>query len=195
MQMFTLGFGSWLRCLTSRNPLVRVSDRIEAATILFIVAVALLSAPIVGAVGTATHDSLARQYATDRAARQKISATVTDDSTLAPQANEDPFLTPIRWEFVGTVHTAEVRTNRMEAGEKLGIWIDTKGDRTTQPPTDEDAATEAVVAGFGLWFTAVGVAAAAWAIIRLRLIRSRYAAWDRELDDLADNGGRTSYNA
>jgi hypothetical protein len=46
-----------------------------------------------------------------------------------------------------------------------------------------------------LWFAAVGVATAAWTVLRIRLDRLRYADWDRELDDLADNGGRTNRNA
>ncbi len=195
MQMFTLSFGSWLRCLRGRNPLVRVSDRIEATAALLLITAALLAAPIAGAMGTAAHDTLARQYATDRAARQQVTATVTEDSTLAPRAYEEPFLTSVRWEFASAVHTAEVRTHHMRAGEHVSIWIDTRGDRTTKPLTDENAATEAVVTGFGLWFAAVGVVTAIWAVLRLRLNRSRSAAWDRELDDLADNGGRANRNA
>ena len=50
MQTFTLSFGSWLRRLTVRNPLVRTSDRIEAAAVLLIFVVALLAAPVAGSV-------------------------------------------------------------------------------------------------------------------------------------------------
>ena len=66
--------------------------------------------------------------------------------------------------------------------------------RTVKPLTDQDAATEAAVTAFGLWFAAVGVATAAWTVLRIRLDRMRYADWDRELDDLADSGGRTNLN-
>lgn len=195
MHMFTLGLGSWWRCLRGRNPLVRVSDRVEAATGLLVIVVALLAAPVAGAMGTAAHDSLVHRYAADRAARQQVAATVTADSTLAPLAYEEPFLTPVRWEFARAVHTAEVRTYHMKAGEHVTIWIDTKGDRIAKPLTDDNAATQAVVTGFGLWFAAVGVASAIWTVLRLRLNRSRSAAWDRALDDLADNGGRTNRGA
>ncbi len=195
VHVFTVGFGSWSRRLSGRNPLVRVSDRIEAVAILLVVAVALLAAPIAGAVGTAVHDSLVHRYASDRASRQQVTATVTADGALEPRAYEEPFLTPIRWNFAGVAHTAEVRSYHMKAGEQLSIWVDTTGDRTTKPLTDENAATQAVVTGFGLWFAAVGAASAIWTVLRLRLNRSRYAAWDRELDDLADNGGRTNRNA
>jgi hypothetical protein len=194
MQTFTPSLGSWLRRLSARNPLVRTSDRIEAAAMLLVFVVALLATPVAGALGTATYDNLTDRFAADRLNRQEVTATATDDSILAPRAYEEPFLTPIRWQFAGNDYTEEVRTYRMKAGEQLTIWIDTEGNRTKKPLTDENAATEAVVTAFGLWFATVGVAAAAWTILRIRLNRLRYAGWDRELDDLADNGGRTNHN-
>ena len=196
MQTFTLSFGSWLRRLSVRNPLVRTSDRIEAAAVLLIVVLALLAAPVSGSVGTVVYDNLTHRFAADRLSRHEVAATVTHDSSLAPQAYEKPFLTPIQWEFAGHVYAEEMRTSdRMKAGEQQRIWIDAAGSRTMKPLTDQDAATEAAVTAFGLWFAAVGVATAAWTVLRLRLDRLRYADWDRELDDLADNGGRTNRNA
>lgn len=195
MQIFTLGVGSWLRCLTSRNALVRASDRVEAAALLLVFVMALLAAPVAGAAGTALHDDLTHRFAAERAARQEIVATATEDSTMSPTGYQKPFLTPVRWTFAGTTHTEEVRTELMKAGEQLTIWIDTKGDRTFKPPSDNNAATAALVAGFGLWSTTVGIAAAAWTALRLRLIRTRYAEWDRALEDLAGNDGRKNHNA
>jgi hypothetical protein len=194
METFTLGLGNWLRCVTGRNSLARVSDRLEAAALLLAVAVVLIAAAIAGAVGTAYHDSLAREYATDRASRHTIVATAMKDSVLAPESNEKSFLTTIRWDFLGREHEDEVRSDRMKMGDITTIWIDASGNRTTEPLTDGDAAIEAVLAAFTLWFTAMVVAATAWTLLRISLDRSRYAAWDRELDDLADNGGRTSHN-
>lgn len=195
MQVFTLGLGNWLRCLSARSPLVRVTDRLEAAALLLIVIVALVAAPIAGAVGTATNESLARQYAIDRATRHRVVATVTGDSILSPEAYEEPFLTPIRWQFLGGQHEGNVRTYRMKAGDTTNIWVDDKGEQGAEPLTDENAATEAAVVGFALWLTSVGIATALWMLLRSRLNRLRYAAWDRELDDLAGNDGRTNRNA
>ena len=196
MQTFTLSFGSWLRRLNVRNPLVRTSDRIEAAAVLLIAVLALLAAPVAGAAGTAVYDNLTHRFAADRLSRHEVAATVTHDSSLAPQAYEKPFLTPIQWQFAGHVHTDEVRTpDRIKAGERQKIWIDAAGSRTVKPLTDQNAATEAAVTAFGLWFAAVGVATAAWTVLRIRLDRMRYADWDRELDDLADSGGQTNRNA
>jgi hypothetical protein len=190
MQTFTLSLGSLLRRLSAGNPLVRLSDRLEATTLLIVIAVALLSAPVAGAVGTGTYDSLKHAFAVDRTNSREVSATVTADSTLAPRAYEDPFLTPIQWRFEGALHTGQVRTTYMKTGDRLTIWIDTKGDRKMTPLTDQDAATQAILAALGLWSAAVAVAIASWAALRAWLVRSRHAAWDRELHDLLDGGRR-----
>ena len=52
MQTFTLTMGSWLRRLLVRNPLVRASDRIEAAAMCIALASAVLVIPVAGAFGT-----------------------------------------------------------------------------------------------------------------------------------------------
>jgi hypothetical protein len=190
MQTFTFSLGSLLRRLSARNPLVRVSDRLEATTLLIVFAVALFAAPVAGAVGTGTYDNVKHAFAVDRINSREVSATVTAESTLAPRAYEDPFLTPIQWQFEGAVHTGQVRTTYMKTGDRMTIWIDTKGDRKMSPLTDQDAATQAILAALGLWFAAVVVAIASWAALRARLDRSRHAAWDRELHDLLDGGRR-----
>ena len=178
-----------------RNPLVRTSDRIEAVATLLVFLVAILAAPVAGFVGTAVYDDLSHRFAADRLNRQEVMAAATGDSILAPREYEEPFLTPIRWQAAGSDNTEEVRTYRMQAGEQLTIWVDTAGNRAKKLLTNHNAATEAVLTAFGLWFATVGVAAAAWIVLRIRLNRLRYASWDRELDDLADDGGRTNYNA
>ncbi|RDH78163.1 hypothetical protein DVS77_12510 [Mycolicibacterium moriokaense] len=195
MQTFTLTLGCWLQRLIGRNSLVRGSDRVETVAVLLVVAVALLAAPLAGAMGTATHDSLARRFAEDRATRQEVVAIVTDDSTVAPRVYEELFLTPVRWQLAGAPHTAQVLTDRKKAGDRVRVWIDARGELTTKPLTDHNAASGAVVTGFGVWFAVVGVASAAWFGLRRRLDRARYADWDRELAQLADDGGRTNRNA
>ena len=129
----------------------------------------------------------AHRSAADRATRHTIVAAVTDDSAFAPRPYEAPFLTDINWMFNGAPHTGEVATSFMRAGEPLSIWIDANGDLTTQPLTDQHAATEAVITGFGWWFISVGIAAGGWTLLRLRLNQTRYATWDRELDRLEES--------
>jgi hypothetical protein len=190
MQTFTLSLGSWLRRLSARNPMVRKSDRLEAAALLIVIAVTLFAAPVAGAVGTGTHDNLKHAFAVDRINSREVEAMATRDSEWSPRSYEKPFVTPVRWHFQGAVHTDEVQTDYMKAGNRLTIWIDAIGNRRTQPLTDRDAATEAVLTAVGLWFAAVVVAIGSWAVLRMWLDRSRHAAWDRELHDLIDGGRR-----
>ena len=60
MQPFTLSIGAWLRRLTTRNLLVRRSDRIEAVALLVVLATEILAAPVAGAVGTAVRQGVHR---------------------------------------------------------------------------------------------------------------------------------------
>jgi hypothetical protein len=49
-------------CAFCRNPLVRVTDRLEALVIVLAIVVSLLAAPVAGAVGTAVYDARRQQY-------------------------------------------------------------------------------------------------------------------------------------
>lgn len=191
MQTFTLRFGL-LNRLSMNNPLVRATDRIEAVATLLVVLLAIVAVPIAGAMGTAVYDDLARTFAAERPSRHAVDAVAVGASHVAPQPYERPHLTEIRWEFAGTTHTDEIRTGEMDTGERIAVWVDDAGNRVQPVPTDEDAAAQAVIAAFAFWAAVVGSAATAWVLLRMRLNRLRSEAWDRELDDLADNDGRTN---
>ena len=196
MQTVTLNMGSWLRRLVVRNPLVRASDRIEAAAIFVGLASAVLVVPFAGALGTAVYDNRVHAFTAERLAVHEVEATATQDSSVTRLPYQSSVLTPLQWQFAGHTHTDIVSTPEdMEVGEKTSIWVDAAGDRVERPPSDLDAAIEAVMAAFGMWVAVAGGGAAGYALLRSRLNRMRYAAWDRELDDLADNGGRTNRNA
>lgn len=196
MQPFTLSIGAWLRRLTTRNPLVRRSDRIEAVALLVVLATVILAAPVAGAVGTAVHDSRAQEVTAGRLSRHTVQATVTRDSSMAGWPYEQRFRTTIQWQFKGTVHSDEWRSmNWRKAGDKQSIWIDAVGNRAAEPLSGLDAAIEAAVVAFGLWLAVVGIGTTLWIILRTWLDRSRNAGWDRALNDLADDGGRTSRNS
>ena len=194
MQTFSLSLASWWHHLLARNPLVRGSDRIEAVAVLLIVVVGILVIPLAGAAGTAVFDERTHAFAADRLTRHQVEATATRDSTASLEAYEKPFLTQIHWQYAGGTHTDEMRTERMKAGDPLPIWVDAAGNRSAEPLSDKDAAAAAIVAALALWAAVVGSATAVWAGLRHRLIRLRYADWDRELDDLAGNG-RANNNA
>lgn len=195
MQTYTLRWGVWLHRLLARNPLVRVSDRVEAVAVVLTFLIAVLAVPVAGAVGTAVHADLAASFALQRSERTELQARAVADSSVVPRSSGNSFRTPIEWEFGGRAHAAEVRTASVQEGDAVTIWVDRSGDRVGEPFTDEEAVVRAVIAAIAVWGVSVGFATAGWVVLRWRLDRARYADWDRELDDLAGNDGRTNRNA
>ncbi|ADU00972.1 Rv1733c family protein [Mycolicibacterium gilvum] len=192
MQTFTLGFGVWLRRLASRSPLVRSTDRVEAAVMTLIVVAGVCAVPIAGAVGTAEYDRLTNSLAAERLTHREVDATVVRDSRTVSEPYETTYLTEIGWNVGSVARTAEITTTRKSAGDRLTIWVDDSGDLVRKGLTDGDAATQAVVGALGVWFAVTGLGVATWMLLRLRLDHLRSQNWDRELDDLADNGGRSN---
>lgn len=195
MQTFTLDAGAWLRRLVGRNPLVRRADRVEAAATLLMALLAILALPIAAAAGTAMHESLANEFTQERLSHSQVDGTASADSRDVPQLYGEAYLTEISWEVDGLAHTETLRTGQLRAGEHLAVWVDEAGNRTTKPPSDADAVVQAAVAACGLWATALTPAVALWLLLRRRLTRARWMAWDRELGDLADDDGRSNNSA
>ena len=87
MDTFTVRSPRWLVVrLFGRNPLIRISDRIEALVLVLTVVVSLLAAPIAAAVGTAVHDSRSHLYAEQAQTRRTVTATVIDSPAEATQS-------------------------------------------------------------------------------------------------------------
>jgi hypothetical protein len=187
MQTFTLTMSNWVRRLIARNPLVRASDRLEAASMLAVLVAMALVVPFAGALGTAIYDSRAHAFAFERSGLQQVEATAVHDSAFARLPYDASHVTALQWNSAGRTHTDVVNTeDNMKAGQRTLVWVDDQGTVTTHPRTDEDAAAEAVIGAFVLWATVAGVGVAAVALMRRALNKARYAAWDRALDDLAN---------
>jgi hypothetical protein len=195
MQTFTFTLGSWMRRLLTRNALVRTGDRVEAIAMLLALLFAVLAVPVAGALGTAVYDNRIHVFADERTARHEVEATATDDSSVTALPYQFSYVSEVRWEYAGQIHTGVTSTRyRMKAGDQTSVWVDAAGDLTRPPRGDNDAAAEAVTAAFGLWMAVAGAAGAAYALSHALLNRVRHDAWDRELADLADNDGRTNRN-
>lgn len=195
MQIFTFNLGAWSRRLVGGNPLVRTSDRVEAAATLLVALLAMLAMPIAAAAGTAIHENLVNEFAQERLSHQRVDATASADSREVPELYAKPYLTEISWEVHGLAHSETIRTGQLRAGEHLALWVDEAGNRTMAPPSNVDAAVQAAGAACGLWAMALAPAAAVWLLLRRRLTRARWTAWDRELGELADDDGRSNNSA
>lgn len=197
MDNFTFGAArGWALRLFGRHPLVRVSDRIEAFATAFAVVVAVLAIPVVGAVGTSVHDARARVYAEQAATWHQVTATASQDSTAIVRPNTITFVVRARWNASGTNHDSTISwPTSAKAGDRTSIWVDAGGEAVDGPAVPGRAGVDAVGAAVSLWLGIVLAVSGLAFVVRWRLNRARFAAWDRALQasvdgDSADDGGR-----
>jgi hypothetical protein len=187
MDTFTVRLPRWrLVRLIGRNPLIRVSDRIEAVVLVLAVALSLLAVPVAAAVGTAVHDTRQRVYAEQAQDRQMITGTVVDDSPTQVWRSKT-MAVRARWFAAGAEHTGAVKTRQpVKSGDSIDIWVDQNGFQVA-PPT-RTAVDEAVAAALATWLGVAGAAAALFVGTRAALDRSRHARWQHDFDNLVSDG-------
>ena len=121
MQAFTLGPRRWRTVRAfGVNPLVRISDRIEAIVVVSAVATSLLAAPVAGAIGTAVHDARSRVYAEEAHTRQPISAIVTTNGHSAAIARPYPTTAVVQARWRAKAWRRAERTLSRERGRRAG---------------------------------------------------------------------------
>lgn len=82
MDSFAVRPGTWpvLR-IFNRSPLMRASDRIEAAIVPLAALLVMIAAACAGVLGTFVYGAEKQQYLGEAAARHTVVATALDDST------------------------------------------------------------------------------------------------------------------
>lgn len=188
METFTLEPRCWrIARLFGRNPLLRRTDRLEALVMLVALVTSLVAIPIAGVVGVAAYGARDRVYTQEAQERHRVMATVTD----AEHEDLGTTVAQAKWPLAAGLRTGTlVLADPVKAGENIEIWVDKDGTPTIPPTPAWLAAAEAVgMAGVTLLAVAVGMATLV-AAIRLRLDRTRDAAWEREIRYLVDDGGR-----
>lgn len=184
------------------NPLRRPTDVAEAWVCLLALLLIVVAMPVVGTVtGSAAQDSLRRSVREQRNSRHLVTATV-----LRPLAQPSPEADPdtgaartsrsrvvARWTAPdgtrrqGAVQ-ADVKSPR--AGEHFRLWTDPSGRITTRPLDSATARAHAVLAGFGAAVVAAGLVESARRLIVWRMVRRRYASWDRAWDRAGPDWGK-----
>lgn len=192
MQTYSGSLGWWFRRLAGNNPLLRISDRIEAGAVALMAVLAIATIPFAAAAGTAVHDSFDHQFAAARLARQQVDAFAVAESRVAPQLHAMQHVTDIQWQFKGATHNETIRSDLLRKGDRLTIWVDESGARTIRPPSSTDAVVQAAGAAMLLWMAGLTPAMAAFLLLRDRLNRARARAWDSEFEGLSGDGGRTA---
>ena len=193
MQTFRIDFGrSWFRRLLGRHPLVRSSDRIETLVIGVAAMVVMMAIPVAASMGTAVHDSRSQVYAEQAQSRHVVIARAVTESGVTPHANSVELSAQARWNVFGTNHVEVIPVGeKINAGDRIELWVDERGDWVSAPPPPGRAGQEALGAAVLMWLSVVVVTTICVAASRRRLNRTRYAEWDRELDILY-GGGRFS---
>ncbi|WP_129311046.1 hypothetical protein [Streptomyces sp. L2] len=185
-----------------RNPLRRATDLTEAWVALVALLLIAVAAPLTGSlVGAAAQNSLQRSVREQRHARHLVTATVVRRLGGAPAANDPDSATARRirsrvladWrapdgsERRGPV-LAALKSPRQ--GDHFQVWTDTRGQIATRPLDPATATTHAVLAGLGAALAVGGLVESVRRLIVWRMVRRRYAGWDRAWDRAGPDWGK-----
>lgn len=178
----------WLLRALGRNPLVRVSDRLEALAVLGVLTLAIVVAPFAAQVGDLTFEASMRTVNEQARDRHAVQAVVVVDSTGMPADFENSALVSAQWHEGSHVRTEQVvGPASIEAGAPLTIWLNDEGNVVAAPLTAFDAKVNSVGLAWTVWITAVAGGALAAFLLRRVLDRSRARSWERELQLMAHN--------
>ena len=195
MQSFVIRPMTWpvLRLL-SRSPLIRVSDRIEAAVVTLAVLFVVIATACAGVAGTMIHDVQTQKYLEQQQTRHAIVARAFDDSEPAASPEAASYTVLSGWRFNGTNHTELIGwTNFVKAGDPLNIWVDDRGNRVAPPRPVARAAVDALSAAVVGWFIVIAAIAHVVNAVRAHASRMRDAQWEQAIRELVDeDGGRTN---
>ena len=180
--------------LFSRNPLMRTSDRIEAAVATLAGLLIVIAAACAGVIGTMIHDTETQNYLQQARTRHALVAKAVDDSKPAASTETTASTVHARWQVNGVDHADVLGWDyAVKAGDPLQIWVDADGNRVDRPTPVERAAADALTAAIVGWFIVVLAAAQVVCAVRAHANRMRDAQWEREIRYLVDDdGGRTN---
>jgi hypothetical protein len=169
------------------NPLIRLTDRLEAFAVLAVLVSALFALPAAAMAGTMIYESGVRTATEQTQTRHSVDALVVDGAGL-PTDFETPAYVSAQWTEGTQTHTDRVASPAtVRAGDHMTVWLDPAGTVVAAPRTAADAKIGAVAAAVAVWITVVACSAVLAFVVRVGLDRSRERAWERELHLLAHN--------
>ncbi len=195
MDSFVIRAITWpVTRLSSSSPLVRASDRIEAAAVALAAALVVIAAPAAAGIGMIVHETETQTFLAQAQSRHVVTAKAVDDSEPAVSPAPSAATVHARWQFDGIDHAdAIVIDGPLKAGEPLKIWVDDIGNRVDRPTPMAVADIDAVTIAVAVWVIAALVAAVAVAATGVHVSLVRDAQWDRDIRLLVgDDSGRTN---
>lgn len=189
--MAVTSFAQWCRPhlhALGFNPLIRACDRIEALTVLAVLATALFAVPAAAQAGTLVYDVGARTAIEQAQSRHSVDAVVVEVSAALPVDFDNPNYVRAQWRDGAQVRTEQVITPGMpKVGDPVKIWLNDAEKVVAAPQTADDAKLSAIVAAISVWVAIVACSALMAFFIHRALQRSRDRGWDRELHLLVHN--------
>jgi hypothetical protein len=174
----------WLRWrwaqLIGRNPLVRTSDRAEAAALVSALLVCLCAIAVAGAIGTSVHDTRAARYEAMWHDRWPVAATVVSASPV--QARSTVTLLKATWHAAGTEHSGTFAAgNPVDRGAHVRVWVNAAGARVAAPTPPWQATVDAAAAALAVWSTIAAALASLFLGLRKWLYHRRLRAWEQSI--------------
>lgn len=167
-----------------RNPLRRAVDRVESVAVLLAIVVAVVAVPFALKAGTAVDQANLVQGRVQAANTITTTAVLLQDAptTTGLDAGMGPVTTLGRWRAPGGAE----RTGQVTAvpGQKAGatvpVWTDRSGALASQPLTADQAFWRGMLTDIVVMFGMLCVLGGALGVLRWRLNRRRYTAWDAD---------------
>ncbi|MFJ5773984.1 hypothetical protein [Streptomyces sp. NPDC093094] len=184
------------------NPLRRGTDLAEGWVCLTALLLMLVAAPLTGAlVGSAAEDSLQRAVRQQQRQRHQVTARVVHElRDGAPDADPETAARNPHTRVLaswtapdGTARQGPVLSPLRDPrpGDRFRTWTDRHGGLAVRPLDPATATTHAVLAGTGATLVAAVLVEAARRLIVRRMVRERYARWDRAWERAGPDWGRT----
>ncbi|MGA4843530.1 hypothetical protein [Streptomyces sp. G45] len=189
-----------------RNPLRRGTDLAEAWLALAALVLIAVGTPLVGVfTGLLTDDALLRSAKAQREARHAVTATVLQKPP-GPRLDPDPETSAraahrrvlARWTGPdGTRHAGLVVSDLSSPrpGDRFRVWTDRDGRVVGRPLDPATATAHAALAGLGAALASAGLVEGARRLTLWRMVRGRYARWDRAWDRAGPDWGKTGTGA
>ncbi|KOG39871.1 Rv1733c family protein [Streptomyces resistomycificus] len=185
------------------NPLRRATDLAEAWVAFAALLLILVVGPVIGSlVGTLAQDTLQRSAREQRESRHLVAATVVRKLDPSP-LDADPETSSGRdlrsrvvadWTAPdGTAHHGKVLAPLQDPhrGDHFTLWTDEHGRIVARPLDAATATTHAVLAGFGAALLTTALVEVGRRLTVWRMVRRRYAGWDRAWERAGPDWGRT----
>jgi hypothetical protein len=170
------------------NPLIRMTDRLEAVAVLGVFVVMLFAIPIAAHAGTQIYDTGLRAVDQQTKTRHAVQAVAVDASAGVSGDFQSSAYVRAQWHEGTRVRTEQVITPAtVKVGEPLKIWLDDTGRVVAQPLTVTDVELSAVGATGTIWVAIAACSVLLAFATRSGLDRVRDRAWGRELHLLAHN--------